>query len=160
MIQRFIIHINLETSFVAVPIYRSKASISASFVAMKVALFATLAATASALAPSKLDRRSFFKTAAAVAAGAPAAAFATYRGYPTEDIPKFEPKENFATLYPDKKILLEKKSPVDRIDLAPPGFKTYKNTYPGLFGDRGIVTAPEVKPKAPPPAEAAPAPAA
>ena len=55
---------------------------------------------------------------------------------------------------------------MDRIDLAPPGFKTYKNTYPGLFGDRGIVTAPEVKPKAPPPpaaappAEAAPAPAA
>ena len=94
-------------------------------------------------------------------AASPAAA-----GYPTEAIPKFEPKENFATLYPDKKILLEKKSPVDRIDLAPPGFKTYKNTYPGLFGDRGIVTAPEVKPKAPPPpaaappAEAAPAPAA
>merc|ERR1719199_668584 len=113
---------------------------------LRAMLLVSLLAAAAALAPSKLDRRSFFKSAAAVAAGAPAAAFATYRGYPTEDIPKFEPKENFATLYPDKKILLEKKSPVDRIDLAPPGFKTYKNTYPGLFGDRGIVTAPEVKP--------------
>ena len=77
------------------------------------------------------------------AAGGGGAASPAAAGYPTEAIPKFEPKENFATLYPDKKILLEKKSPVDRIDLAPPGFKTYKNTYPGLFGKQGVVTAPD-----------------
>ena len=106
-------------------------------------------------------------------------------GYPTEEIPKFVAKENWNTLYPDKKLTLEKKSPVDRIarrprprrrsfpdrrrpshaplsraprrpqDLAPPGFKTYKNTYPGLFG----FPEPPKKAAAPKPAPK-PAPAA
>ena len=36
------------------------------------------------------------------------------------------------TLYPDKKLGLDKKSPVDRLDLAPPNYDTYTKTYPGL----------------------------
>jgi len=36
------------------------------------------------------------------------------------------------TLYPEKKLMLDKKSPVDRLDLAPPSYETYKKTYPGL----------------------------
>ena len=103
-----------------------------------------LLASASALKVS--GRRAFFKTAATAAAAAPAAALATYTGKPGEKVPKFlPPPENgsWNTLYATKKLTLEKKSPVDRIDLAPPGFKTYKNTYPGLFGKQGVVTAPD-----------------
>ena len=70
----------LAVSVEAPPLQMLPRLVTAARPPAQVALFATLAATASALAPSKFDRRSFFKTAAAVAAGAPAAAFATYRG--------------------------------------------------------------------------------
>lgn len=89
-------------------------------------LFSTIAA----MAPPT-GRRVFFQAAAGSAAAA-TPAFATYSGKPSETIPKFTPKENWNTLYPEKKLTLEKKSPVDRYDLAPPSFETYTKTYPGL----------------------------
>ena len=47
---------------------------------------------------------------------------------------KFSPKTNWNTLYPEKRLRLEKKSPVARKDLAPAGnFETYAKTYPGLY---------------------------
>ena len=47
---------------------------------------------------------------------------------------KFAPKTNWNTLYPEKRLRLEKKSPVARKDLAPAGnFETYAKTYPGLY---------------------------
>jgi len=107
----------------------------------------------------------------------PAAAFA---GYPSEEVPKFAPAENWNTLYPTKKITLDKKSPVNRIarsrgvpssgflfvpsqsyprrraqDLAPPGYATYKNTYPGLFGSPPPAAAPAPAPAATPAPEPA-----
>mmetsp|Transcript_33519 Transcript_33519/g.51378 ORF Transcript_33519/g.51378 Transcript_33519/m.51378 type:complete len:149 (+) Transcript_33519:86-532(+) len=39
---------------------------------------------------------------------------------------------NFA---PIKRLTLERKSPVTRLDLNSPGFQGYKDTYPGLFKD-------------------------
>lgn len=92
---------------------------------------ALLFATATAMAPPT-GRRAFFQTAAGTAAAAATPTFATYSGKPSEPIPKFTPKEKWNTLYPEKKLTLEKKSPVDRLDLAPPTYDTYTKTYPGL----------------------------
>ena len=36
---------------------------------------------------------------------------------------------------PIKRLTLERKSPVTRLDLNAPNFTTYKKTYPGLFRD-------------------------
>lgn len=36
---------------------------------------------------------------------------------------------------PIKRLTLERKSPVTRLDLNAPNFSTYKKTYPGLFRD-------------------------
>ena len=58
---------------------------------------------------------------------------------------------NFA---PIKRLTLERKSPVTRLDLNSPGFSGYKKTYPGLFEKDGK-KAP-VQAAAPPPAEAPP----
>mmetsp|Transcript_22778 Transcript_22778/g.71373 ORF Transcript_22778/g.71373 Transcript_22778/m.71373 type:complete len:110 (-) Transcript_22778:1231-1560(-) len=100
---------------------------------MKVSLaLLALATGAAALAPSRRDMFEIMKVAAAGSTAAIAApAFATYTGKPTEAPPKIEAK-TFNTLYPEKKLTLDKKSPVDRLDLAPPTFQTYTKTYPGL----------------------------
>lgn len=34
---------------------------------------------------------------------------------------------------PQKRLTLERKSPVTRLDINAPGFTAYKKTYPGLF---------------------------
>lgn len=34
---------------------------------------------------------------------------------------------------PQKRLTLERKSPVTRLDINAPGFAAYKKTYPGLF---------------------------
>ena len=62
----------------------------------------------------------------------------SYSNMPWEDLDKstakFAPKTNWNTLYPEKRLRLEKKSPVARRDLAPAGnFATYAKTYPGLY---------------------------
>jgi hypothetical protein len=62
----------------------------------------------------------------------------SYSNMPWEDLDKssakFSPKTNWNTLYPEKRLRLEKKSPVARRDLAPAGnFATYAKTYPGLY---------------------------
>ena len=62
----------------------------------------------------------------------------SYTNMPWEDLEtstaKFAPKTNWNTLYPEKRLRLEKKSPVARKDLAPAGnFETYAKTYPGLY---------------------------
>ena len=62
----------------------------------------------------------------------------SYSNMPWEDLDKstakFAPKTNWNTLYPEKRLRLEKKSPVARKDLAPAGnFETYAKTYPGLY---------------------------
>merc|ERR1719247_3604318 len=62
----------------------------------------------------------------------------SYTNMPWEDLEtstaKFAPKTNWNTLYPKKRLRLEKKSPVARKDLAPAGnFETYAKTYPGLY---------------------------
>jgi len=87
----------------------------------------------------------FSAASAAVAGLAALPAFAVYQGKPAEEPPKIVAKEKCAffvaqapsltagnTLYPEKKLVLDKKSPVDRLDLAPPSFETYQKTYPGL----------------------------
>jgi len=98
---------------------------------MKVCLVALLVASASALVPS-MGRRDMIAKAVAGAAFTAAPALAVYQGKPTEAPPKIEAKEKWNTLYPEKKLMLDKKSPVDRLDLAPPSYETYKKTYPGL----------------------------
>ncbi|GMH86852.1 hypothetical protein TrST_g12249 [Triparma strigata] len=55
---------------------------------------------------------------------------------------------NFA---PIKRLNLERKSPVTRLDLNSPGFSGYKKTYPGLFGEDA--PAPAAKPVEEKPAE-------
>jgi len=62
----------------------------------------------------------------------------SYQNMPWEDLEtstaKFAPKSNWNTLYPEKRLRLEKKSPVARKDLSPAGnFETYAKTYPGLY---------------------------
>ncbi len=62
----------------------------------------------------------------------------SYSNMPWEDLDKstakFAPKTNWNTLNPEKRLRLEKKSPVARRDLAPAGnFATYAKTYPGLY---------------------------
>ena len=62
----------------------------------------------------------------------------SYSNMPWEDLDKstakFAPKTNWNTLYPEKRLRLEKKSPVARRDLAPAGnLATYAKTYPGLY---------------------------
>ena len=57
----------------------------------------------------------------------------SYSNMPWEDLDKstakFAPKTNWNTLYPEKRLRLEKKSPVARRDLAPAGnFATYAKT--------------------------------
>jgi len=74
----------------------------------------------------------FSAASAAVAGLAALPAFAVYQGKPAEEPPKIVAKEKWNTLYPEKKLVLDKKSPVDRLDLAPPSFETYQKTYPGL----------------------------
>jgi hypothetical protein len=49
---------------------------------------------------------------------------------------------NFA---PVKRLTLERKSPVERLDLPAPYFSGYKRTYPGLFKGKD---APAAKPAA------------
>ena len=58
---------------------------------------------------------------------------------------------NFA---PIKRLTLERKSPVTRLDLNSPNFDGYKKTYPGLFEKDGKKGAPAAV-EAPPPAQAA-----
>lgn len=105
------------------------------FKIMKSFLVACLVATASGLSmqSSSTGRREMLKNVAAAAASAVAfPAFAVYQGKPVESPPKIEAKEKWNTLYPEKKLVLDKKSPVDRLDLSPPSYDTYKSTYPGL----------------------------
>ncbi|GMH75672.1 hypothetical protein TL16_g06836 [Triparma laevis f. inornata] len=52
---------------------------------------------------------------------------------------------NFA---PIKRLNLERKSPVTRLDLNSPGFQGYKKTYPGLFGEDAPTAAPAAAPAA------------
>jgi len=66
---------------------------------------------------------------------------------------------NFA---PIKRLTLERKSPVERLDINAPNFSAYKKSYPGLYKKAGVaepvtVEAPAVA--AAPAAAAAPAPA-
>mmetsp|Transcript_7829 Transcript_7829/g.20326 ORF Transcript_7829/g.20326 Transcript_7829/m.20326 type:complete len:107 (-) Transcript_7829:102-422(-) len=97
---------------------------------MKVLSLSLLVASCTALAPGRRDFFSVVAGGAATAIVAPPA-FATYTGKPAEPVPKIEAK-SFNSLYPEKKLTLDKKSPVDRLDLAPPTYATYKKTYPGL----------------------------
>mmetsp|Transcript_20730 Transcript_20730/g.26829 ORF Transcript_20730/g.26829 Transcript_20730/m.26829 type:complete len:104 (-) Transcript_20730:45-356(-) len=97
---------------------------------MKVTILTLLMPLTVALCPGRRDFIKISAGAASVAVTTPA--FATYTGKPTEEAPKTEAKAKWNTLYPEKKLTLEKKSPVDRLDLAPPTFQTYKKTYPGL----------------------------
>ncbi|GMI33372.1 hypothetical protein TrCOL_g786 [Triparma columacea] len=48
---------------------------------------------------------------------------------------------NFA---PQKRLTLERKSPVTRLDLNGPNFTGYQGTYPGLFEKKGKKTTTEV----------------
>jgi len=62
---------------------------------------------------------------------------------------------NFA---PIKRLTLERKSPVERLDINAPDFTMYKNTYPGLYksaGEPAVAAAPVVAAAAPAPAAAA-----
>ena len=79
--------------------------------------------------------RLFFFFAAPAGGGAGAAAFAfAWAAAAAASTAKFAPKTNWNTLYPEKRLRLEKKSPVARKDLAPAGnFETYAKTYPGLY---------------------------
>ncbi|KAJ1448285.1 hypothetical protein M885DRAFT_623570 [Pelagophyceae sp. CCMP2097] len=125
----------------------------------KAAILALLIAPSAALTPTHgpasaykgpTSRRNAFKNAVGTFAGVAAASaiaapvnaldFA-YNGKPdmavkkygAEPGPKFSPKENWNTLYPPKKLQLEKKSPVDRTDLAAgSGYETVKRDVPGL----------------------------
>ena len=107
---------------------------------LALALLAVAGAFAPAAAPraaraavqmSAVDRRAALAGAFG-ALVAPAAALAVeptdgvYYGKPnqTPDIEKFAPKK-WLTVYPEKRVTLEKKSPYDRIDLSPPLFSTY-----------------------------------
>lgn len=92
---------------------------------------ALVVASVSALAPSRRDMMVKFASVATVGAVS-APAFATYTGKPVESVPPADAKAKWNTLYPEKKLSLEKKSPVDRLDLAPPTYETYTKTYPGL----------------------------
>jgi len=102
-----------------------------------------------------LSRNAFFdSTAAAILAGFPSLANAATMGQetildPTEKWETGSPtpeaakkrsdrfknartqlNSNFA---PQKRLTLERKSPVTRLDLNAPDFETYKKTFPGLF---------------------------
>ena len=89
----------------------------------------------------------------------------SYSNMPWEDLDKstakFAPKTNWNTLYPEKRLRLEKKSPVARKDLAPAGnFETYAKTYPGLYSALSGLPLGETTPflgakPAEPPADAA-----
>ena len=56
--------------------------------------------------------------------------------------------QNNSNFAPIKRLTLERKSPVTRLDLNAPNFEGYKKTYPGLY---------KTTAKAAPPAEVAPA---
>mmetsp|Transcript_25692 Transcript_25692/g.86349 ORF Transcript_25692/g.86349 Transcript_25692/m.86349 type:complete len:141 (+) Transcript_25692:3-425(+) len=124
-------------------------SSSEEIIMFKAAILALLIAPSAALTPTT-SRRNAFKNAVGTFAGVAAASaiaapvnaldFA-YNGKPdmavkkygAEPGPKFSPKENWNTLYPPKKLQLEKKSPVDRTDLAAgSGYETVKRDVPGL----------------------------
>jgi hypothetical protein len=75
----------------------------------------------------------------------------SYQNMPWENLEtstaKFAPKTDWATLYPEKRVRLEKKSPVARRDLAPAGnFATYAKTYPGLYSALSGLPMGEVPP--------------
>lgn len=60
-------------------------------------------------------------TPSAAAASARAARYANARTQMTSAFP------------PQKRLTLERKSPVTRLDINAPNFSEYKKTYPGLF---------------------------
>jgi len=75
----------------------------------------------------------------------------SYQNMPWENLEtstaKFAPKTDWNTLYPEKRVRLEKKSPVARRDLAPAGnFATYAKTYPGLYSALSGLPMGEVPP--------------
>lgn len=126
-----------------------------------VTVLSTLFAVASALAPSSGDmsRTAFLSATAASVFGAtvmPQAANAgtmaqEYVSDPTEQWETGKPTaaakaarmERFSnartqmnsSFPPIKRLTLERKSPVTRLDINAPNFTAYKKTYPGLFKD-------------------------
>jgi hypothetical protein len=61
--------------------------------------------------------------------GAPTAAAAAARRGRFEN-PRTQMTSNFA---PIKRLTLERKSPVQRLDISAPGFKAYHDSLPGLY---------------------------
>lgn len=58
--------------------------------------------------------------------------------------------QNNSNFPPIKRLTLERKSPVTRLDLNAPNFDGYKKTYPGLYKTVGkAAPAPEPEPEAP-----------